>query len=225
MFTKIKEWCRTYENDLMIMVSIALLCITFGVGTKTDTPPKPVEATTIQTTAATTEPPESFLSFIFTQPTPPETSAPETTTVTSIVETEPEIPPRYGFTDDDIYILAVVLSGSKHVHGDGEYDIDGGNDTRYDQISLVLGVIMNRVRSPYFPSNVQDVVWQKNQFLVMNQWSKGSLPSVSDISLKRVREWCEAYDRHDSGIQTIPEDHIYFWGDGRENHSYAGQRG
>ena len=36
----------------------------------------------------------------------------------------PEIKPRYGFTDDEVYLMAVLLSGSKYVDGDGEYDVD-----------------------------------------------------------------------------------------------------
>lgn len=130
---------------------------------------------------------------------------------------EPD-PPRYGFTDDDIYLMAVLLSGSKYVDGDGEFDIDYGRDTEYDQISLVLGVIMNRVRNDNWQDTVSEVIWRQGQFSVMPQWRKG-LPEVSDISLKRVTEWCKAYDAHDPGVQTIPEDHFYFSGDGLYNHS------
>ena len=130
---------------------------------------------------------------------------------------EPE-PPRYGFTEDEIYLMAVLLSGSKYVDGDGEFDIDYGRDEEYDQISLVLGVVMNRVRSENWQNTVSEVIWQKGQFSAMPQWKKG-LPEVSDISLQRVSDWCKAYDAHDPGVQTIPEDHFYFTGDGRYNHS------
>ena len=54
---------------------------------------------------------------------------------------------RYGFTDEDIYLMTVLLSGSGSVSGDGEYDIDFGNQDNHDQISLVLSVVMNRVMS------------------------------------------------------------------------------
>lgn len=127
-------------------------------------------------------------------------------------------PPRYGFTEDEIYLMAVLLSGSKYVDGDGEFDIDYGRDEEYDQISLVLGVVMNRVRSENWQNTVSEVIWQKGQFSAMPQWKKG-LPEVSDISLQRVSDWCKAYDAHDPGVQTIPEDHFYFTGDGRYNHS------
>lgn len=139
-------------------------------------------------------------------------------TEVSVIAPEPSPEPRYGFTDDEIYLLAVLLSGSKYVDGDGEYDIDYGNDERYDQISLVLCVVMNRVRDERFPSTVSEVVWAEGQFSLMPNWIK-SLPEVSDISLQRVTEWCTAYDGNDDGVQSVPEDHVYFSGDGRENHS------
>ena len=100
-------------------------------------------------------------------------------------------PPQYGFTEDEIYLMAVLLSGSKYVDGDGEFDIDYGRDEEYDQISLVLGVVMNRVRSETWQNTVSEVIWQKGQLSVMPQWKKG-LPEVSDISLQRVSDWCKA---------------------------------
>lgn len=138
-----------------------------------------------------------------------------TPTLTFIPESDP---PRYGFTDEDIYLLAVLLSGSKYVDGDGEFDIDYGRDTEYDQISLVLCVVMNRVHDDNWKNTVSGVIWQKGQFSVMPQWKKG-LPEVSDISLKRVTEWCKSYDAYDSYVQSIPEDHFYFSGDGIYNYS------
>lgn len=133
-------------------------------------------------------------------------------------EQEPVKSPRYGFTADDIYLMSVLLTGSKDVNGDGEFDFDFGRQDEYDQISLVLCVVMNRVRSDLYPNTVSEVIWQKNQFAPMRKWQKG-LPKVSDISIQRVTEWCEAYDRYDPGVQCIPEDHLYFHGDGINNHS------
>lgn len=142
-----------------------------------------------------------------------------------LIDPEPSIEPvieaRYGFSNDDIYLLTVLLSGSKNVDGDGEYDIDYGNDDRYDQISLVLSVVMNRVRDSRFPDTVAGVVWEAGQFSPMPRWKDG-LPEVSDISLQRVKEWCEAYDAHLPGVQGVPENHVFFRGDGVENHSRAG---
>ena len=145
--------------------------------------------------------------------------------ITPTLEPEPEKepepilkPPRYGFTEEEIYLMAVLLCGSKDVDGDGEYDFDYGHDDRYDQISLVLCVVMNRVRSDVYPDTVSEVIWQKGQFSPMPQWNK-KLPQVSDISLQRVTEWCKAYDAHDMGVQSIPEDYLYFSGNGMENFS------
>lgn len=131
---------------------------------------------------------------------------------------EPTPAPRYGFTDDEIYLMAVLLTGSKKVDGDGEFDFDFGRQDEYDQISLVLCVVMNRVRSDVYPDTVSEVIWQKGQFSGMYMWKK-KLPEVSDISLQRVTDWCKAYDAYDTGVQSIPEDHLYFCGNGRINTS------
>lgn len=121
--------------------------------------------------------------------------------------------PRYGFTDEEVYLLAQLLCGSADYDGDGEYDFvwDAvvGNDIRYDQISLVLCVVMNRVRSDerYFPDTVIEVVMQKRQFAVM---PRNANKTPHEMAIKYVKEWCDAYDRWDGGVQSIPEDHLYF---------------
>jgi hypothetical protein len=122
--------------------------------------------------------------------------------------------PRYGFTDDDVYLLAQLLCGSKKVSGDGEYDIDFAKKVNYYEVSKVLCVVMNRVRSDKFPDTVYDVIMQHGQFAVMPANSK---KTPSDIALQTVRDWCEAYDRFDPGVQVCPEDHLYFSGNGRIN--------
>ena len=171
------------------------------------------ETTTVTTTVATTVKREPKISRTI------QTTSVATTTTTIPIQTT-EKPPRYGFTEDDIYLMTVVLCGSKNKAGDGEYDIDYGNQDRNDQISLVLGVIMNRVCSDLYPDTVSEVIWQRGQFVVMKRWSKDALPEVSEDSLYIVRQWCEAYDNYDPSVQTIPEDHLGFYGDGYENHSY-----
>lgn len=125
----------------------------------------------------------------------------------------PEIKPRYGFTDDEVYLMAVLLSGSKYVDGDGEYDVDFHNQDNYEQIALVLNVVMNRVNSDKFPDTVEEVIWAPGQFSPMKRWVNG-LPEVSDISLQKVREWCRAYDTYDPEAQTVPDSHLYFYGNG-----------
>ena len=128
-----------------------------------------------------------------------------------IEEPETEIPPKYGFTEDEIYLMTVLLSGSGKTDGDGEYDIDFGNQDNHDQISLVLSVVMNRVMSDKFPNTVSEVIWAPGQFHPMTRWKNG-LPKVSDASYQIVKEWCEAYDAHDLSVMSIPESHLYFAG-------------
>lgn len=134
-----------------------------------------------------------------------------------------QIEPRYGFTADEIYLLAQVLCGDAGIDGDGEYDFvwqveKTPDKIRYDQISLVLCVIMNRVRSETFPNTVKEVIFQRNQFAGMSRRQK-TIPH--DIAIEKIKEWCEAYDRGDPGAQSIPEDHLYFSGNGRINKSRA----
>lgn len=126
------------------------------------------------------------------------------------------IGPRYGFTDDEVFLLAQLLCGGSEVSGDGEYDFvwDAvtNNDIRYDQIYLVLCVVMNRVRSDEFPDKVTDVVMQGppkyvRQFTVM---PRNASKKPHELAIKYVRDWCEAYDRWEPGIQSIPETHLYF---------------
>lgn len=188
-----KKFIRLF---LLFVLCIIFVVIGFGChkATKASSLTQPVVYITSQTPESTIPLPE---------PTP---------------EPTPEPKPRYGFTEDEIYMLAVLLCGSKYVDGDGEYDFDFGNDERYDQISLVLCVVMNRVRNEQFPDTVIEVITQPNQFSLMKRWSE-ELPEVSDIALQRVREWCDAYDRYDLGTQSVPEDHLYFTGDGIENHA------
>ena len=132
-----------------------------------------------------------------------------------------ETPKRYGFTDNDIYLMTVLLCGSGKTDGDGEYDIDFDNNIDHDQVSLVLSVVMNRVMSDRFPNTVSEVIWARGQFSPMPRWKNG-LPTVSDKSYQIVKDWCIAYDAHDLSIMSIPEDHLYFAGNGKTNRSRKG---
>ena len=122
---------------------------------------------------------------------------------------------RYGFTDDDVYLLAQLLCGDKSKDGDGEYDIDfqSPDSINHNEVSKVLCVLMNRVRDDRFPDTVKDVILAPNQFSVM---PKNLYSTPSDIALEQTRTWCEAYDRNDS-VQVVPEDHVFFSGDGYTN--------
>jgi hypothetical protein len=145
--------------------------------------------------------------------------------VTSIPEEvifeEPVPPARYGFTTDDIYLMTVLLCGNGNVDGDGEYDVDFGNQDNHGQISLVLSVVMNRVMSPLFPNTVSEVIWAPNQFSPMAKWFRGT-PQVKPESYEIVRRWCEAYDAHDLTVISVPESHLYFTGNGYINISREG---
>lgn len=120
-----------------------------------------------------------------------------------------EVEPRYGFTDDDIYILAQLLCGDESINGDGEYDfvywaLQG--DMNYEEMSKVLCVIMNRTRTQYFPDTVYDVLYAPGQFADFTRSDTKPAP----LALEKIREWCKAYDQWDLRVQTIPEDHVYF---------------
>jgi len=129
---------------------------------------------------------------------------------TCVATSEPVevIEPRYGFTDDEVYLLAQLLCGSAKVSGDGEYDfVWKGKVTNYCEMSKVLCVVMNRVRSGSFPNTVTEVVMQKGQFSNVCR----SVKKVPDqLAVDTIKEWCDAYDNWDIGAQSIPENHLYF---------------
>jgi hypothetical protein len=132
------------------------------------------------------------------------------------IEPTPEVEPRYGFTEDEIYLLAQLLCGDEKTSGDGEYDIDfvDREDLNYYEISKVLCVVMNRARDDRFPSTVEDVVLAKNQFAVM---PKNLEATPSEMALTVVEDWCKAYDEFDAGVQCVPENHVFFTGNGVSN--------
>lgn len=133
-------------------------------------------------------------------------------TITPLLEED--IIPRYGFTEDDIYLLAQLLCGGKDYDGDGEYDIDFEKNINYYEVGKVLSVVMNRVRSDVYPDTVYEVVTQEGQFSPM---PKNLTKEPSDIALRTVREWCEAYDNYINLVQVVPESHLYFRGDSFTN--------
>lgn len=133
---------------------------------------------------------------------------------TPSIEPTLEVEPRYGFTEDEIYLLAQLLCGDKSVDGDGEYDIDYQKEINYYEVSKVLCVVMNRVRDDRFPSTVKDVVLAKNQFAVM---PKNLKATPSEMALTVVEDWCKAYDEFDLDTQCVPENHVFFTGNGVSN--------
>lgn len=134
---------------------------------------------------------------------------------------EPVVELRYGFTEDEVYLLAQLLCGDGKRDGDGEYDIDyqAEDKINYHEVSKVLTVVMNRVRDGRFPNTVTDVVLARNQFHV---FPKNLKAVPSERALRVIGEWCNAYDTYDEGAQAVPENHIYFYGNGRINITRAG---
>lgn len=127
----------------------------------------------------------------------------------TIEEREEIIEPRYGFTEEDILHLAQLLCGDESYNGDGEYDFVYGalhDDMNYCEMSKILCVVMNRVRNDMFPDTVSEVLFQKGQFADYRRINT----EPADIAIEKISEWCEAYDQWDPGIQTIPEEHLYF---------------
>jgi hypothetical protein len=125
---------------------------------------------------------------------------------------EEAIEPRYDFSDDEVYLLAQLLCGDASKDGDGEYDFVWSakhTEVNYAEVCKVLCVVMNRVRSDLFPNTVTAVVNQVNprQFRAMetNLYSE-----PDEIAIEIIGKWCDAYDRWDTGVQTIPESHLYF---------------
>ena len=201
------------DNDSPMVIAETPSTLTPEPSSTPDPTPEPSEEP-----SSTPEPSEEPSST--PDPTPEPSEEPSSTSGLGILE--PIANPVYGFNQQEIFLMAQLLCGDKNRDGDGEYDIDFGNDDRYDQISLVLCVVMNRVNDDRFPNTVEDVIWQNNgttyQFSVMEQWDDFNNVCIpSDIAIQRVTEWCDAYDRGDPGAQSIPTDHVMFVGNGDEN--------
>jgi len=193
---------------LLIGVGIVVMMLSAQIPVKPQTPVISVPFQPIQQPLTTHTP-------ITVVPASPE---PSFIAIEEIVEADIPlaeiVPLRYGFTDEEVYLLTQLLCGDYRTHGDGEYDFDwwvqsgrGINDTRQYQIRLVLNVVMNRVRSDIFPDTVTDVVLQKGQFTVFPK-NNDAIPCP--LALEIVREWCEMYDAWDEDAQVIPENHLFF---------------
>jgi len=203
---------NTFAISLSIFAIAIVMLFEIGATTSGKEPVVLAPSTTIENSSpsvyisdAAPVPVENVLqTVIATEDTPPVTSP----------SPEPIKPPRYGFTDAEIYLLAQLLSGSKDKDGDGEYDIDFRKTVNYTEVYKVLDVVMNRVCSSKFPDTVTDVVMAKWQFSVM---PANSHKTPSDRSLQVVQKWCEAYDSYDSSVQVVPASHLYFTGNGTIN--------
>lgn len=184
----------------MKKLQILLVTILVIIGVSSFTTKEPDVSPTSPTVPST---------VLLVKPEPPIIAEP----VVAVTEPEPVVVElRYGFTDEEVYLLAQLLCGSSKVDGDGEYDFVYTakyfpDKLNYCEISKVLCVVMNRVRSEQFPNTVSEVVLQKGQFSPM---PKNAKKTPDDIAIQKVQEWCDAYDNWDTGVQTVPEDHLYF---------------
>ena len=187
-------------KKLQILLVTILVTILVIIGVSSFTTKEPDVSPTSPTVPST---------VLLVKPEPPIIEEP----VVAVTEPEPVVvEPRYGFTDEEVYLLAQLLCGSSKVDGDGEYDFVYTakyfpDKLNYCEISKVLCVVMNRVRSEQFPNTVSEVVLQKGQFSPMPKNAK-KIPD--DIAIQKVQEWCDAYDNWDTGVQNVPEDHLYF---------------
>jgi len=206
-----------YKKEKKIITTMILFTATTLIGSLiADGHGKPAEAAVIPTEEVIFELPAEETTIVFDHGTLYMSSTQEEVLFEVLPVEQPtlvadgEIPPRYGFTDEDVYLLAQLLCGSAGYDGDGEYDFvysaSIGNLNDYE-IAKVLCVVMNRVNSSKFPNTVREVVLQKGQFAVM---PRNSYKQPADLAIDVVRDWCVRYDREDTGAQCIPENHLFF---------------
>ena len=122
--------------------------------------------------------------------------------------------PRYGFKFHEKVLLAQLISGDYRKDGDGEYDIDFQSEPNLDEAYKVLCVVMNRQRHARWPAKVKDIVLAPGQFHVFPR-NLDAIPSAKAFTA--VYNWCKSYDNYVEPIQVIPDNHVYFAGDGTIN--------
>lgn len=215
MVTK-KELFLTIISSLVLIIAITFIFIThvtYDEATIIDTLDSSNQtifitsnasevSTTIETIVTTTEAisvPSTIIATVTTIIEP-----------TTILITETTRALRYGFSEDEIYLLAQLICGDEKISGDGEYDFVWNNKcikSYYKEMSKILCVIMNQQRDPHFADNVTDVIMHPGHFTPMPENLK---TKPSKIAINEIRKWCQAYDNYDKSVQIIPEDHIFF---------------
>ena len=111
--------------------------------------------------------------------------------------------PRYGFTEEEVWLLAQVMWG--------EYRFSTTNPD-WDQINKVMMVIMNRVEAPgLYADTISEVIFQPGAFVVIPR-ALSIDPGQDFVNI--VREWCYIFDWSE-GFQPIPNYHFWFSADGR----------
>ena len=168
------------------------------------------ETTAEETEAETTVPETTAQETTAPETTAPETSAPETTKAPEPVK-EPEklladeMKVAYKIdkdavteaTDYEIKLVATVIQ--LEVMGDGS-ELEAFEDTseKYTEMLGVAQCIRNRVRSARFPSTINDVILQPNQFspaskLDMYEPTDAAVTAAREVMLKGVTVFADNY--------------------------------
>jgi len=128
-------------------------------------------------------------------------------------ETHEEREPRFGFTDQDVFLLAQLLSGQEGIHGHGEYcfewNLKNGrfSDKDWYEMSKVLTVVYNRLRHSEFPNDVRGVLLQRNQFSVFPR-NERTIPYIGVVN--KVLEWTILLDSWDDTVLTHGPEYLFF---------------
>ena len=103
-----------------------------------------------------------------------------------------------GYTDDDLYCLAAVIWQ------------EAGSSYCSDRLQLlVANVVMNRVKSSYFPDTIREVITYKGAYGTM-YWDGVSIPVANDAITQAAIDRCYANAKKIlDGYRILPENVIY----------------
>lgn len=102
------------------------------------------------------------------------------------------------YTDDDLYCLAAVIWQ------------EAGATYCSDRLQLlVANVVMNHVKSPYFPNTIRGVITRKGAYGLM-YWNGVSIPKANDPITKAAIDRCYSNAKKIlDGYRILPENVIY----------------
>ena len=109
------------------------------------------------------------------------------------------------YTEQDVIDMAKLLTK------------EGGGIPSDTEQSGVPWIVLNRVKSPSFPNTIHGVITQSNQF---EGWHEETVPY--DHCIEIARDVLERWNREMNGEvnvgRTLPEEYLYFTGDGVHNY-------
>ncbi|MBQ2638787.1 cell wall hydrolase [Candidatus Saccharibacteria bacterium] len=109
------------------------------------------------------------------------------------------------YTEQDVIEVAKLLTK------------EGGGIPSDTEQSGVPWIVLNRVKSPSFPNTIHGVITQSNQF---EGWHEETVPY--DHCIEIARDVLERWNREMNGEinvgRTLPEEYLYFTGDGVHNY-------